>query len=97
MALVFQVAVNKDLICSFSIVNTGSRNETGEYRYRFQWPKELNHYEMFHDRKKPWYELIEKAIAILKENEGELLSHGRFVPTEKEILESLQRHQEYGG
>ena len=91
MALAFVVAIGKNKICEISIVNTGSRNEKGEHRYRFQWPKELNKYEMFHDRKKPWYELIEKAIEILKKHEGDLLVHGKLVPTKQQILDSLER------
>jgi hypothetical protein len=90
MALVVHVGVNQKLICGFALVNTGSRNEKGEYRYRFQFPVSLNHYEIFHDRKKPWYELVEKAIAILKENEGDVLAHGSFVPTVEELQKSIE-------
>lgn len=68
-----QIAVNQHVL-----VNTGHRNEKGEHLYRFQ--GSLNHHEIYHDRPKPWYELIEKAIKILKQEEGDMLIHGRFVP-----------------
>lgn len=78
MALVFSVAINDQIICPVALVNTGSKNDQGEYRYRFQVPLELNDKEIFHDREKPWYELIEKAIVILKEAEGTVLKHGSY-------------------
>lgn len=90
MALVFYVGINQRTICGVALINTGSKNEKGEYRYRFQFPIALNHYEIFHDRKKPWYELVEKAIAILKENEGDILIKGRFVPSIEELQQSLE-------
>lgn len=81
MALIMQVAINQNVICTVALVNTGHRNKNGEHLYRFQFPAALNHHEIYHDRSKPWYELIEKAIDKLKQAEGDILVHGCVVPT----------------
>lgn len=90
MALVMQVAVNQNVLCWIALVNTGHKNEHGEHLYRFQQPATLNRYELYHDRQKPWYELIEKAIKILKKEEGDILVHGRLIPTPEEFKKMLE-------
>ena len=96
MGLQMSIAVNQNLICEIVLVNTGHKNKhTGQHLYRFQVPPALNHHELYHDRKKPWYELIEKAINILKQREGHELDHGRFIPTEEDFEQKMPTEAEH--
>lgn len=48
-------------IGKIGLVNTG-HVKNGKHLYRFREPIELNNIEIYHDRKKPWTELVEKAL-----------------------------------
>lgn len=68
---ILQVAINERKIVQIHVINTGHVNEQGEHLYRIRMPEELNSYEIYHERKKPWYYLVEKIVSVLKEAESD--------------------------
>ena len=66
MPLIVKIFIDEKQIGKFSLINTGHRNSEGEHLYRFREPEELNHHEIYHNQKKPWAFLLEKAMKILK-------------------------------
>jgi hypothetical protein len=64
--LIVKVLVNDKQIDEIGLINTGHRNEKGEYLYRFKIPADLNHHEIYHNRDEPWHILVGKALVHLK-------------------------------
>ena len=63
-----RIAIDEKQIADVWLKNTGHRNEEGKHLYRISEPKELNSYEIYHDRSKPWFFLVDEVVKVLKEH-----------------------------
>ncbi len=60
--------INNQDLDEIQVINTGHRNDEGEYLYRIKKPKKYNHLEIYHDRNLPWHHLAEKILYKLNKN-----------------------------